>query len=95
MAKVEGTNCYNCMYVSRDNEKVSKDELNDEGGIDPRNDREMRKAKAADLITLPGGTKKDARNKRFCTHPMVTMGVTVRMCCAYWDNKAVKRPWKK
>jgi len=23
------------------------------------------------------------------------MYVTVRMCCAYWDNDGVKRPWKK
>ena len=93
--KVLGTNCYNCMYISPKDESVSPKELNEEGGIDPKNQEEMERAKKADLITLPGGSKGDAANKRFCKNDAVKMFVTARMCCAYWDNEAVKRPWTK
>jgi len=40
--------------------------LNDEGGIDPKNEEEMDRAKKVDIITLPGGSKADAKNKKFC-----------------------------
>ena len=93
--EVVGTNCHNCMYVSQKDEPPSLQEVNAEGGIDPKNPDEMSRAQKADLITLPGGSKGEAASKRFCTHPKVQMYVTVRMCCAYWDNIAVKRPWKK
>jgi hypothetical protein len=83
------------MYVSQKDEQVSVEELNGEGGIDPKREDDTGRAQKADLITLPGGSKSDATSKRFCNHPKVQMYVTVRMCCAYWDNKAVKRPWKK
>ncbi len=55
----------------------------------------MQKAKTADLITLPGGSKAHAASKKMCYNEKVKMYVTSRMCCAYWDNAAVKRPWKK
>ncbi len=55
----------------------------------------MDRAKTADLITLPGGTKADASSKKFCNHKKIQMYVTTRMCCAYWDNEGVKRPWMK
>ena len=74
---------------------VDPKELNDEGGVDPRNQEEMERAKKADLITLPGGSKADATSKKLCNNEEIKMFVTVRMCCAYWDNSAVKRPWKK
>ena len=92
--KIIGTNCYNCKFVSDKEEAVSSQELNSEGGIDPKNKDEMDRAEKADLITLPGGSKADALNKKFCYHEKVVMYVTARMCCAHWDNKAVKRPWK-
>ncbi|MGE5575243.1 MAG: hypothetical protein ACM3UL_03810 [Ignavibacteria bacterium] len=92
--KVIGTNCYNCKYIGKD-EEIDQKILNSEGGIDPKNEEEMDRAKQADLITLPGGSKKDAASKRFCCNKKIEMYVTVRMCCAYWDNEAVKRPWKK
>ena len=92
--KIIGTNCYNCMYVSKKEESVIASELNDQGGIDPKTKEEMQKAKKADLITLPGGLKTDAANKKMCYNEKIKMFVTVRMCCAYWDNSAVKRPWK-
>ena len=93
--KIVGTNCYNCEYISKKEEPIDPSELNDQGGIDPKTEEEMKKAQKADLITLPGGSKDDAPNKKFCYHGEITMFVTVRMCCAYWDNSAVKRPWKK
>ena len=92
--KVEGTNCYNCMFISKKEEPVVAGELNDQGGIDPKTKEEMQKAEKADLITLPGGLKTDAANKKMCYNEKIKMFVTVRMCCAYWDNSAVMRPWQ-
>ena len=55
--KIIGTNCYNCLYISSKEETVISNELNDQGGIDPKTEEEMKKAQKADLITLPGGVK--------------------------------------
>jgi hypothetical protein len=93
MEKVIGTNCYNCKFTDSKETALDPKELNDEGGIDPRNQEEMGRAKKADLITLPGGTKADVNSKKFCCNEQVKMNVTVRMCCAYWDNVGVERPW--
>ena len=92
--KVLGTNCYNCRFIAEKEETVDPKELNAQGGIDPKNDSELERAKKADLITLPGGSKADATNKRYCGNEQICMYVTVRMCCGYWDNVGVKRPWK-
>jgi len=94
MEKVIGTNCYNCEFVAIKETAADPKELNDEGGIDPKNKDELDRAKKADLITLPGGSKTDAATKRYCNKEQIKMYVTVRMCCAYWDNAGVKRPWK-
>lgn len=83
------------MYASKKEEPVELSELNEQGGLDPKTPEEMKRAQTADLITLPGGSKADAANKRFCSHEKIKMFVTVRMCCGYWDNAGVKRPWKK
>jgi hypothetical protein len=93
--KIVGTNCYNCLYISKKEEIVDLKELNSQGGIDPKTSEEMQRAQTADLITLPGGMKTDAESKKFCTYEKIKMYVTVRMCCGYWDNAGVKRPWKK
>ncbi len=93
--KVIGTNCYNCLYIGKEEEPVNLSDLNEQGGIDPKTDEEMQRAKKADLITLPGGDKTDAKNKKFCYNEGIKMFVTVRMCCGYWDNKGVRRPWMK
>ena len=93
--KVIGTNCYNCIYISKKEETVDPSELNVQGGIDPKTQEEMQRAEKADLITLPGGSKGDALNKKFCYNDKIKMFVTARMCCGYWDNAGVKRPWKK
>lgn len=92
--KVEGTNCYNCKFVADKEEAMDPKELNGIGGIDPKSEGEMKRAKQADLITLPGWSDKDAKTKKHCNHEEVMMHVTVRMCCAYWDNEGVKRPWE-
>jgi hypothetical protein len=94
MEKVTGTNCYNCRFIADQEEKVDPAELNPVGGIDPKDKHEMKRAEKADLITLPGGTKSDATTKKYCKHKEISMYVTVRMCCGYWDNVGVKRPWK-
>jgi hypothetical protein len=93
--KIIGTNCFNCKFIANNNEPVVSQELNNQGGINPRNDEEMSRADNADLITLPGGSKEDALTKRLCFNKKIEMYVTVRMCCAYWDNDRVIRPWKK
>ena len=93
--KVIGTNCYNCLYISKKEATVDSSELNVQGGIDPKTQEEMKRAEKADLITLPGGSKSDALNKKLCYNDQIKMFVTVRMCCGYWDNVGVKRPWKK
>lgn len=93
--KIIGTNCYNCIFVSKKEEPVDLSELNDQGGLDPKTPEEMQRAKEADLITLPGGAKDDAANKKFCYNDKIKTFVTVRMCCGYWDNAGVRRPWKK
>lgn len=90
-----GTNCYNCEYISKEEQPINQMELNDEGGINPKTPEELERAKKADLITLPGGVKADAINKKMCYNEKIKMFVTERMCCAYWDNKGVKRPWAK
>ncbi len=91
--KVLGTNCFNCLFIAKEDTPVSSDELNEQGGIDPKSDENMEKAKTADLITLPGSSKNEVETKRFCNNEKIEMFVTARMCCAYWDNEGVRRPW--
>lgn len=89
---VIGTNCYNCVYISKKEEPVDPKEMNDQGGIDPKTEEDMQKAMKTDLIMLPGGTKADATSKKLCYKEKIEMYFTSRMCCAYWDNSAVIRP---
>jgi hypothetical protein len=93
--EIIGTNCYNCSFISKKEENVDPKELNDQGGLDPKTSEEMKKAEKADLITLPGGSKADVATKKLCYNENIKMFVIARMCCAYWDNPGVKRPWKK
>ena len=93
--KIMGTNCFNCKFIANNNEPVVSQELNNEGGINPKNNEEMSRAETADLITLPGDSKANVSTKRFCYNKKIEMYVTARMCCAYWDNESVNRPWKK
>jgi hypothetical protein len=63
--KTAGTNCYNCTFISKKEDPVDIKDLNEPGGIDPKTQDEMERAKKADLITLPGGAKSDSTNKKF------------------------------
>jgi hypothetical protein len=91
---IVGTNCYNCLYITKDEVSIDLKELNSQGGIDPDNDEDMERAKKADLITLPS-TKQVVTGKKFCNNENVLVLVTSRMCCIYWDNKGARRPWIK
>jgi hypothetical protein len=42
--KVIGTNCYNCLYISKKEEIVDPSELNVQGGIDPAKQEEMQRS---------------------------------------------------
>lgn len=42
---VIGTNCFNCKFVANNNEPVASQELNNEGGIDPKNAEEMNRGR--------------------------------------------------
>ncbi len=95
MEKVSGTNCFNCLYVAKNAEKVRQEDLNNQGGLDPKSNQDMQRAEKADLITLPGGSKSEVAAKKFCNNKSVQMYVTERMCCAYWDNEDAWRPWKQ
>ncbi len=92
--RIDGTNCYNCKYIAEEEEAVDPKELNDLGGINPKDIDEMDRAKEGDLITLPGGSKAGVLGKKFCHHGKIHMYVTARMCCAYWDHDGVVRPWE-
>ncbi len=92
---VSGANCFNCLYISKNQKPVNPEDLNKQGGIDPITQENLQKAKRADLITLPGETELKVEAKRFCYNVNIEMFVTERMVCSYWDNKGVKRPWDK
>ena len=91
--KITGSNCKNCIHWIKESEKpVDKSELNENGGLIPPNKAYVAMAKHADLITLPG--KATVSVKAYCNHEDIHDFVTERMCCAYWDNKEAKRPFK-
>ena len=93
--KIIGTNCFNCKFIANNNEPAVSQELNNEGGINPKNNEEMSRAETADLITLPGDSKVNTSTKKLCYNKKIEMYVTARMCCTYWDQESVNRPWKK
>ncbi len=81
---------------------------NRRGGVDPTDEASLRRAEAADLITLPPGVPgTNCANcmwakpldtnvaKHWCVHEKVNLPITPRMCCKWWDNAKVKRPWEK
>lgn len=76
--------------------KEYKNPKDHHGGIIPK---DLKKAKKVDLITLPPDIKGTNcgnckfMDNDFCKHKEIQMPVNDRMCCAYWDNTKVKRPW--
>lgn len=75
-------------------------ETNQMGGFDHEDNKEKKKFKHVDLITLPEDVKgTNCGNckfwkKKFCTHPEIQLWVTERMCCAYWDHEGARRSWE-
>ena len=88
---VEGTNCANCKFTKGSKStSVEKEELNAQGGLKITNAGDLKKAKEADLVTLPGKGKMPTV-KVWCKHKDVDQWVTPRMCCAFWDAPGVLR----
>jgi hypothetical protein len=88
-----GTNCKNCkFYDSKTEVDASPDELNSQGGLEPKTEEETQRAKDTDLITLPGDNV--VLKKAMCSHPEVAQMVTPKMCCAKWDHGEAIRPWE-
>ncbi len=80
--------------------------LNRQGGVVSDSIEELRRAKKADLVTLPKdveGTNcfnckyiKDKKDKiGYCSHPKVAQDVSNRQCCALWDRKDLIREFGK
>ncbi len=82
--------------------------MNRKGGVDYTDNASNKRAKEADLVTLPKEVEgTNCANCRFvtvldakagtgyCNHPKVKLNVTKRMCCAFWDNKDASRSWEK
>ena len=84
--------------------------MNKQGGFNFARYDEIRKAKKADLLTLPLGVKgtncfnckfivngvgEDEDRVGFCSNPWVRVMVTNRMCCALWGHKKALNSWEK
>ncbi len=89
---VDGTNCANCKFVNPKGVKVSKDELNEQGGIEITDPKKIKLAQTADLLTMPG--KKLPKKKHYCGHPKISMFVSERQCCGFWSNTGALRQFK-
>lgn len=89
---VEGTNCGNCKFGAT-RERAKKSELDSQGGFLVPYDA-IKRAREADLITLPGRPAVKPTQKLHCDHKEVQQWVTPRMCCAFWDAEGVKRAWE-
>lgn len=89
---------YHDWLECKEDEKIKKD---GRGGLVPEN---MQRAKKVDLITLPQSVQgtncgnctffKEDGDHGWCEHKDVKMHVNKRMCCVYWTNPGVKRPWE-
>lgn len=90
---VVGTTCANCKFTKGQiSAPVTKDDLNKFGGITPASETDMKNAKDADVITMPGA--KFPKEKHMCSNPHVMQWVTERMCCNLWDHPGVIRNFK-
>lgn len=80
--------------------------LNRQGGVETTSVEELRRAKKADLVTLPKDVKgtncfnckyiKDIKHKiGYCSHPKVAQDVSEHQCCALWDSKGIYREFGK
>ena len=88
---ITGTHCANCKFTTGKVVKPEPDEVNPQGGINPQDDAGLKRAAAADLITMPG--KQKVSSKIMCGHPKVKLWVNSRMCCAFWDAPGTYRSY--
>ena len=87
---VVGTTCANCKFTKDQvYAKVDKKDLNKFGGITPTSSTDIKNAKAADVITMPGA--KFPTKKYMCNNPKVIQWVTERMCCNLWEHPGLIR----
>lgn len=85
---IVGTSCINCDFIKGEkHEKVTRDELNKNGGIDSTTKSDLAHAKKADLITMPG--HKYPSEKVWCNNENVQQWVTERMCCNFWNAPGI------
>jgi hypothetical protein len=94
LAQSSRNQLFNCLYIAKKAEPINQSELNDQGDLDPKTDETMQRAQKADLITLPGGSKTEVTNKKFCKKKL-QMLLPSACACAYWDNEGAWRPWKQ
>ncbi len=81
-----------------------------QGGVVPVDSSDMRRAKDADLVTLPrsiDGTNcgncslfnwlgvLNGSDVGHCDHHAVNQPVSDRQCCYFWTNSQAIRPWKR
>lgn len=89
-----GTNCSNCKFTANNEIKEVEDgDLDKQGGGKLQTEEEIKRAKEADLITMPGIGKPD--KMIMCAHPKVRVFVTPRQCCAFWDAEGTFREYGK
>lgn len=80
---VNGTKCSNCTFTEgQEAVRITKKDMNTQGGIDSKSAKDIAGAKAADLITMPGSKFPSVKVK--CTNSTVAQFVTERMCCNFW-----------
>lgn len=91
---IKGTNCSNCKFTKdQKSQDVTADDLNEQGGTIPENDKQLEAAKQGDLITMPGDHT--PKVKVMCSHTKIKQFVTQAMCCAYWDAPGTLRAYGK
>jgi len=83
--KVIGTNCYNCLFISKTDIPIQADKLKDQGEIGSKADIEPQTVKAPEPITSPHGSRADVLSKRFCTNLRTGSYINRRYC----DRKGV------
>lgn len=86
---IEGTSCSSCNFTKDTKcEPVKKSELNKFGGIHSTDTEDLKRAKSADVITMPGAVFPE--KKCWCKNPKIIQWVTERMCCNFWDAPGIK-----
>jgi hypothetical protein len=82
--RVAGTTCKNCSFSqTKPSVKVSKDELNEFGGLTPTDKKDIANQKGG-VITMPGKNSQ-LKNCGVVSHQQINQYVTERMWCNFWN----------